>query len=269
MKTTSRTRLYQSERGLSVERRDRPDMFVSLWFYEWNMFDAFVPGQHTPGVWENRVTVSDDGAEATVECDVGLRLFLSAVDDGAEMILEATNSSGYDWPPLASIVPCLNPGLPQPTGQNPAFVNQRTYFRSVAGLSPLFLQAPREIHYNAGLRKLIDAEPDVGSFAWEKKWPMSDLDATAGLILRVSSDGRWVTGIAWDRFLACQGHNPCDCMHLSVNLGPLRDGGSRTVQGKIYLFEGTVEDLPPPHRELVGAHRGEATADAAGDGALA
>ena len=55
------------------------------------------------------------------------------------------------------------------------------------------------------------------------------------------SQGNWVAGIAWADFLSAQGHNPWYCMHLSVCVGPLKRGESKTVKGRIYLFEGDGE----------------------------
>jgi hypothetical protein len=49
-------------------------------------------------------------------------------------------------------------------------------------------------------------------------------------------------GIAWDSFLSAQGHNPVRCMHLSVRVGPLRRGETKTVHGKIYLLKGSKDD---------------------------
>jgi hypothetical protein len=61
-------------------------------------------------------------------------------------------------------------------------------------------------------------------------------------MVRESVDGKWVAGIAWVDFLSAQGHNPRKCAHLSVRVGPLKCGQSKTVRGKIYLFQGTKED---------------------------
>jgi hypothetical protein len=80
-------------------------------------------------------------------------------------------------------------------------------------------------------------------YVWSSKWPKSKVDAVDGLIIRESTKGDWVTGIAWDRFVSAQGHNPWECMHLSVNVGPLKRGETRTVQGRIYLFQGSKEEL--------------------------
>ena len=51
-----------------------------------------------------------------------------------------------------------------------------------------------------------------------------------------------VAGIAWKDFLSAQGHNPRKCMHLSVRVGPLARGESKTVRGRVYLFPGTARD---------------------------
>ena len=231
------------DRGLSVDSIAQQDMRVYLWFYEWHMFDAVTRGQHTRGAWENRVTVSDDRSRGKiVSQNPGISVEMKAVDDGAEMLLTVTNRSDHDWPALASMIACFNPG-PAPT-RNRQFANTNTFFNSAAGLKPLKMKAPREIHYNHRLRKAIDAEADEdGKYVWSSKWPKSDVDAVDGLIIRESTDGRWVTGIAWERFLSAQGHNPWECMHLSIHVGPLAKGETRKVRGRIYLFRGDKEEL--------------------------
>ncbi len=51
----------------------------------------------------------------------------------------------------------------------------------------------------------------------------------------------WVAGIARERFVSAQGHNPWRCMHLSIRVGPLKRGESRNVRGRVLLFPGTKE----------------------------
>lgn len=217
-------------------------MCMSLWFYEWNMFGAVEEGQHTHGVWDNAISVLANGTRATITSGSSLRLTIAAVDDGAEMRLAATNQSTHDWPELAAIVPCFNPGPPDDR-PNLSFVNTHTLFMSEGGLSPIHVKSPREIHYRAALRAAIDGESDNGRFIWTEKWPTSEADAVAGVIVRQSTDEEWVSGIAWERFLSCQAHNPWHCMHLSAHLGPLRRGESRAVRGKMYLFQGRAADV--------------------------
>ena len=93
-----------------------------------------------------------------------------------------------------------------------------------------------------------------GRYVFSNKWPTSKDDAHEGLLVRQSTDGRWVTGIAWRDFLSAQGHNPWQCMHLGINVGPLRPGKSKTIQGRIYLFPGQPAGLLRSLQE--GFHRG-------------
>ncbi len=245
----SNMRLAPWERGVSVRPISTPDMKVYLWFYEWHMFDAVKRGQHTRGAWTNRITMGQDGKLATVESsNPGVTLEMTTVRDGAEMKLTIVNRSRHDWPPLASIIACFNPG-PEATrnrqfaNTNRQFANTNTWFHSADGLQRLAMRAPREIHYNNKLRAKIDAAADgTGRYAWTAKWPESQVDATDGLIIRESTDNQWVTAIAWERFLSAQGHNPWECMHLSIHVGPLAQNEARIVRGKIYLFKGSKED---------------------------
>lgn len=118
----------------------------------------------------------------------------------------------FFWPTLAAIIPCLSPGL---VGGN---LNER--------------------HGSAeGLLRARDC-----AFVFSQKWPSPGPDATGGLIVRESTDGTGVSGIAWDDCLSVQAHNPWRCMHLAVRVGPLKRHDTRTIRGKLYPLEGTKED---------------------------
>ena len=99
-----------------------------------------------------------------------------------------------------------------------------------------------EIATLSRLREKVDAQAEDGQFVFSQKWPTSPDNAYQGLIVRESTDGEWVAGIAWERFLSAQGHNPWACMHLCVNVGPLAPGESKTIRGRIYLFPGTRDE---------------------------
>jgi hypothetical protein len=45
-------RLEEWERGIAVRSLEREGMDMYLWFYEWNLFDAFQPGESSPGSTE-------------------------------------------------------------------------------------------------------------------------------------------------------------------------------------------------------------------------
>lgn len=215
-----------------------------LWFYEWNMFEAVVPEQHSRGDWENEVVISEDGKSAEILCNPFFKLDVRGDATGATLTLTATNRSDRDWPELAGIIPCFNPG-PE-SERTEQFANSNSWFVSPDGLTPLKL---RQIHFRDVLRRKVDGQAKNGRYVWSEKWPKSDPDATRGLLLRESTDGRWVTGISWDRFLSSQGHNPWSCLHHGIHLGPLKRGGTRIVKGKIYLFEGDRDDLLRRYRE--------------------
>lgn len=234
----SKYQLFSWERGIGLHPRDEPEMKVYLWFYEWNMFGAVNPEQHSRGDWENEVAVSEDGASATIDCAPHFKLEAKVSDSGADLTLHAMNRSERDWPELAGIIACFNPG-PEDV-RNAQFENENTSFRAPDGLLKL---DKREIHWNDNLRAAIDAVQPDGKYVWDEKWPRAEPNATGGILMRESNDGKWRTGIAWERFLSCQGHNPWKCMHLGIHLGPLTAGESRSIQGKIYLVEETDQQL--------------------------
>ena len=244
-------RLSEWAKGIAVTSPVQEDMTLYLWFYEWNLFGAMRPGENTYGTSKNEVRISPDRQIGTIlSSSPGLSLRVSAGVEGADLILRMDNQSGHDWPPLAAIIPCYNPG-PEAV-RNPQFTNRKTFFLGPQGLEPLLA---RELHYNHELRPAVDhlayqweesldphSRPS-DRFPWSFRWPDSAVNARGGLIVRESTDGKWVTGIAWERFLSAQAHNPWECMHLSVHLGPLGQGESREVRGRIYLLPGTKEEL--------------------------
>ena len=216
-----------------------------LWFYEWNMFEALLPGEHTNGVADWPWQVSNDKSSAVMKSSA-LSLAVDATNDGADILLTITNKSGHDWPETAAIIPCFNPGsksrLVPGLAISPQFLDQphkSTYFLGRNGLDLLY---QREIHFNEALRPVLDTISPDGKFVFSHKWPTSQRDAVAGLLIRESRDREWVTAIAWEDFLSAQGHNPWKCMHLAVRVGPLKQGNSKKIRGKIYLFRGTKED---------------------------
>ncbi|MEE9402504.1 MAG: hypothetical protein V3V47_04815 [Desulfobacteria bacterium] len=238
-------RLAKWSKGITVQSLADRQAFIYLRFYEWNLFDAVRPGEHTAGKDKWPWVVSSDGKKAVMKSEP-MQMTAEARNDGVVLNLTVTNVSDHDWPETAAIIPCLSPdyarsGVPV----NPRFYDEeheRTYF---VGRNGLELLKDREIHFRNSLRDAIihRSSDKKGTFkTFSEKWPTSDRDAVSGLMVRESVDGKWVVGIAWADFLSAQGHNPRKCAHLSVRVGPLKCGQSKTVRGKIYLFQGTKED---------------------------
>jgi len=236
------------ERGIRLDSRSDQNQFAFLWFYEWHLFDAVRKGEHTPGTYDWKWRVAENGTTAHMHAD-WLQLHITATHNGADLSLEIINNTDHVWPAIAAIIPCLNPGAPnKPSIRNALFLDKEhthTYFQSKNGLELIKGALPREIHFNHACRSAVmswDKEREDGNFIFDEKWPTSARDAHNGIMLRESKDGQYVMGIAWESFLSAQGHNPWDCMHLSIKVGPLAKGEKKTVRGKIYLFKGSKED---------------------------
>ena len=245
---TSGLRLFEWERGVGFESPADPAMKVYLWFYEWNMFEARKAGQHTGGTYHLPRNFEADGRRAGLG-PRDLRLEVVARDTSADLSLSVTNQTDHDWPELAGVIPCFNPGPAEIRNRQLAHTN--TYFVGPNGLER---QIKREIHFFDKLRPSIDRVSPNGQFVFSHKWPTSDTNAKEGLIIRESTDGKWVVGIAWERFLSAQGHNPWECMHLCARVGPLKPNEKRTIRGKVYLFQGTKEDCLRRYRADFGKH---------------
>jgi len=65
------------------------------------------------------------------------------------------------------------------------------------------------------------------------------------LAARVSEDGKFVLGIATDiaTSLSFNFQNRIACLHSNPSWGLLKPGEATTAKGKIYLFQGTLDDL--------------------------
>jgi len=239
--------VFEWERGIGLRIAGEPATDMFLWFYEWNMFEAMQPGQHTNGTYQLKRTVNAAGTEAVIESPA-LHLTVRTLPDGADLVLRVTNRTDATWPEIAGIIPCWNPGrVPGTDPYNALPLNRnfsdpgrhRSFFVSASGLTPL---ATREIHFNARYRDAVDRAADQGAFVFSSKWPTAATNATSGLLVRESEDGQWVTGIGWDDFLSTQGHNPWSCLHACIRVGALKPGDSVTRRGRLYLFRGTKEE---------------------------
>jgi hypothetical protein len=259
-------KLTRWERGVKVESRNDKTAFAYLWFYEWHLFGAVEKKEHTPGKSKWKWSVDDEGKLAQMDSK-WLKMKIRAVENGSDMFLDITNMTDYEWPEIAAIIPCFNPGDPKKQSeQNPIFLDNNhdhTYFLGKNGLELIKGVAPREIHFNHRFREKImswEKERDDGKFIFTGKWPTSERDAYAGLLIRESEDKKWVMGIAWESYISAQGHNPWKCMHLSIRVGPLKKGETKVIRGKVYLFKGSKEDCLKNFRKDFANERNNKTA---------
>jgi len=240
-------RLVEWERGIALQPSADPRMTMYLWFYEWNMFEAMAPGPHTHGTYKLDRRIDPITNEALITSPA-IRFRMKPAPDGADLLLTVTNLTRHDWPAIAAIIPCWSPGQVEGTNPNQPLPktealadreHDSTEFLSERGLT---LLTSRAIHFNHELRRMVDSVPDRGQFVFSSKWPTSEENAQAGILVRRSRDGKWVTGIGWEDYLSVQGHNPWSCRHVAVRMGPLQPNRSKTVRGRLYLFEGTTTE---------------------------
>jgi hypothetical protein len=241
-------RLKRWEQGLQLESPASGLGSAFFWFYEWNLFGAVCPGEHTHGDWSWDWSVDSPGQLVRLRGEQ-LSLAAAATSVGAALALEVENMTDYDWPEQAAIVPCFNPGDPEkPERRNVQFLDRErthTYFYGKHGLELIAEEYPRAIHFSHSAWPYLTARDPAGAkreFVFSEKWPTSCRDAYRGLMIRESQNGLWVMGVAWDSFLSAQGHNPWDCMHLSIRVGPLKRGEKKNLRGRLYLFAGSKED---------------------------
>jgi hypothetical protein len=84
----------------------------------------------------------------------------------------------------------------------------------------------------------LNTMPKVGPYDARMLDPVD-----TGLIARVNLEKTWVCGIYWERTSHVTVHHPADCLHSIVNIGGVPPHGKRAIWGKMYWFEGTLDDL--------------------------
>jgi hypothetical protein len=227
--------LFDWQRGLAVRAVGQdPAMEMSLWFYEWNLFDAFERGEITDGSYDFEHEVAPDKRSGTIR-GPGLELAMQVDDRGVALTLTVENKSDHDWPDTAAIVACFNPG-PKERRTYVMGHHLATFYVSERGFERL---ADRDMHFAADLRDELERLSPDRTFEFSDRWATSQDDARRGVLVRESLHGGWTGAIAWDSFLGVQAHNFWLCMHIATKVGPLARGAKKTLHGRIYLFPGT------------------------------
>lgn len=271
--------LSEFDQGIALTSAANPDQVMYYWIFEGAQFDAMEKNEdmtnYTPGRGKRRlghwrayasqfrkVTISEDGKKAIVKIQnakdpaIDMLWTFTATAGGAEIELKVKNVSSYDWPEMASFHPCFHPGVfstnhekliaegktEQKVKPNRQFVNRNTWFLTEKGLTKL----------DGGLQHsstALEKQHETARKEKKQKKPIVKPSATDGFLVRVSNDGKWVTGVAWNDFRALSAHHPYRCMHNYIRVGPLKQGETKTLKGRLYLFEGTKEDCLQRYRK--------------------
>lgn len=236
--------------GVVIRRRDGPRVFFR--FYEFNLFGAVREGPFTKGDKELPHTATADGSEASITYpDHGVTIELEAAETGVDLSLTVENRTGRDWPDLATLDPCLNPGRDETNAPLvPELFDEEqrhTYYYGSSGLATL---DGRTLHvhedYYDAVADAREEFPPSEDLPWT--WCDAADTSTKPLLVRESPDGTVSTGIAWEDALGAQGHNPWNCMHLMVKVGPVPAGERSQVRGKIYLEHGGRDRIVDRYR---------------------
>ncbi len=244
--------------GFAFYPENNEKMKMFYWFHEHFILKAVYNKNWKPAGKGGPLEISDDGKTAkTKKRKDGMQLSVVSKDGALDMLLTVTNQSKYEWPEVAAIIPCLSPSLirrkskDEPktimngkgenfdptTFETPNMVNNNTFVVIDDKLQQLKL---RELHYCDSYREKIDTE--LNGKVLKKNWPVNEANFSKGVMIRESTDGVYVVAVAWEDAISVQGHNPYCCMHLSIRVGGLKPGESKTVRGKMYLFKGKKED---------------------------
>lgn len=68
-------------------------------------------------------------------------------------------------------------------------------------------------------------------------------DVDSGLMTRVSEGRLWLCGLYWEGATHVSNHHSADCLHATVNLGPIPPHAKRAIKGRIYWKKGAKEEL--------------------------
>jgi hypothetical protein len=252
------TRDYDWGEGLLARpRAGGPAVFLR--FYEWNLFGAAREGTHTRADKSQAHLAAShpkgDAGEVTYPAH-GVDLFAEAGDGRVDLRLRVENRTERDWPEAAAVIPCLNPGR-TPTGEpvTPALADaerEHTYYCSESGMEPL---GDGRLHWHTDLRAAVEAHRPEGGFPtdgspWNEEAPG---EASEALLVRESSEGEWVTGVGWEAGLSVDAHNPWQCMHVSIPVGPLAPGERTERRGALYLQRGDRGDVLDAYRAEFGS----------------
>jgi len=230
--------LFEWERGIGVRVvGQEPPMEMSLWFYEWNLFDAVESGDISNGRYDFARSVASDKRSASIR-GPGFDLEFRVDERGVALELEVENTSDHDWPDEAALIACFNPGPPERRTFEMGH-HLKTYFVSERGFERL---PDRDMHFAASLRQELTGLSPERKFGFSDRWATSGSDAARGVLLRESLHGGWTSGVAWEKFVGVQAHNPWLCMHVATKVGPLKIGEKVTLRGRIYLFPGTPQE---------------------------
>ena len=208
-----------------------------------------IRGVHTPVQWireENGVLVyrrhnRDDTVREQLPLEIEYELRITPADFGAALSFTFKNVGKGTLHNLAGHV-CL--GHRSPPFRDPEY--QRSYIRQEGDFLNLGEtdrgSNPIRTHYRIKNHQAIKIFNNTTNRFWG---PLSPEIADSGLILTRSAAGDYLVALWFDP--AAELFHNCDdsnmCIHSDPTYGDLAPGASVTVEGRLILFEGSLEEF--------------------------
>ena len=240
-----------------IEHADMEDEFITMLFFEHNeippegnTLDEFREFFSRIGSYK----LNSDGS-VTAEQEMWTLNF-TPVDDGVDLELCVRNTTDRDWHDLVAITGCVSPlgwgvwklhGVPRDESPHaaPTFADKKTRDKTyISTKDGPFLLTDRAKHFvdQQTLDRVLDLPYRTNVFR------VGDHKAAApfvdrGIVVRYNKESGWLLGYGWQDWLCVNANNPLDCLHPTTRIGPLEAGGEKVIRGKIYLFQGTLDDV--------------------------
>jgi len=240
-----------------IEHADLREEFLTMLFFEHNEIPPEGSTLDEFREFFNRIgsyTLNPDGT-LVAEQDMWTLKF-SPADDCVDLELRVRNTTDRDWHDLVSITGCVSPlgwgawklqGVPRDEAHYaaPSFADKSTRDKTYISTNDgPFLLADRAKHFfdQETLDRVL-ALPYKTNVFRVKEHKAAPPFVDRGIVVRCNRGNGWVLGYGWEDTLCVNANNPLDCLHPTTRIGPLKAGCEKVIRGKVYLFQGELQDV--------------------------
>jgi hypothetical protein len=198
-----------------------------------------------PQTWKFYLRPADDGIELSwvVEtAEIGLNRYY-----GVQQCFRLSGKDNQEWRRAIAETPAFSEfdswNAAEKEGKdkasltyvvrNGAWQSLPAMHDTVGARTPLGVKV--DVERSGGKIKTI---PEVGPYHARMLDPVD-----SGLIARVNKDKTWICGLYWQHTSHITDHHPADCLHAIVNIGGVLPHSQKVLLGKIYWFQGSLDDL--------------------------
>jgi YD repeat-containing protein len=179
-------------------------------------------------------------------------LEMTAVPDGAILKLTVTNTGTEPWKDICAAISCFSPRYPngstnyarpigQERGRSPfADRDNRDHTYALNKKGELQLLTPMGAAFaSPAVEAAVKADANWLSTWWNESYPPAKWYPSTGLLIRYDQTSGWVMALYWDDWVHLKTHDLFDCLHVDPRFGALKPGESKTLHGRLYLYQGS------------------------------